>query len=107
MLAITDGNPGESYCFSGAAEKTNLEVVGQICSILDELKPRTNGKKYQDLITFVPDRLGHDRRYAIDDSKAVAKLNFKRQYNFESGIKDTIKWYLTNQDWRDYILEKK
>ncbi len=107
MLAIDAGKPGESYCFGGMAEKTNLEVVGQICSLLDELKPRSNGKKYQELITFVPDRLGHDRRYAIDDTKAVKVLNFKRQYSFQSGIKDTIQWYLSNQDWCNYMMEKK
>ncbi len=107
MLALTKGKAGESYCFGGRAEKTNLEVVSVICDILDELRPRANGKKYHELITFVEDRLGHDRRYAIDDAKAENQLGFKRDYNFEEGIRSTINWYLANQEWCNKVMVKK
>jgi dTDP-glucose 4,6-dehydratase len=107
MLALTKGIKGESYCFGGRSEETNLGVVTIICNILDELKPRINGKKYHELITMVEDRLGHDRRYAIDDTKSENQLGFERDYNFMSGIKSTINWYLNNQEWCEKIMVKK
>lgn len=93
-LALTKGIPGQTYCLGGNAEKNNIEVVETICTVLDELKPRSDGKSYKEQIIFVTDRPGHDRRYAIDDSKAVAQLGFIRQYDFETGIRQTINWYL-------------
>lgn len=99
LLALNKGVPGETYCFGGNAEVANIELVTNLCSILDELKPIPDGSSYSKNITFVTDRAGHDRRYAIDDSKAVKQLGFTRQYNFTSGLKATIKWYLENEAW--------
>lgn len=94
-LALEKGTLGETYCFGGNAEKTNNEVVQIICGIMDDIRPRNNGK-YADLITYVADRAGHDLRYAIDDSKAAAALGFKQEAGFEKHIKQTIEWYLAN-----------
>lgn len=99
FLALEKGNPGETYCFGGNAERTNIDLVTTLCALLDKMEPRINGKSYNELITFVADRLGHDRRYAIDDNKAVAELGFTRNYNFENGLESTIKWYLNNTEW--------
>jgi len=96
-LAISNGKVGETYCFGGNAERHNLQVVQAICNILSEL---TGKQDYEKQIEFVTDRLGHDRRYAIDDDKAVKELGFKRKYDFESGIKETVKWYIENRNWR-------
>lgn len=90
---FTKGKSGETYNIGGNAEKTNLEVVNKICELLDQLKPLTN-KSYKEFITFVKDRPGHDRRYAIDASKLKATLNWVPEHNFEQGILETIKWYL-------------
>jgi len=95
-LALEKGNTGETYCFGGNAEIRNIEVVSKICTILDTVKPKNSGK-YESQIEFVKDRLGHDYRYSIDDSKACSKLGFTRQYNFDSGILATVKWYLENR----------
>ncbi|MBK9039655.1 MAG: dTDP-glucose 4,6-dehydratase [Bdellovibrionales bacterium] len=106
-LALTKGTPGETYCFGGNSERRNIDVVTGICQIMDELKPRANGKSYRDLITFVEDRLGHDWRYAIDDSKAQRELGFNRKFSkFEDGLKETVKWYLDNPEWIQSVLEK-
>ncbi|OFZ18233.1 MAG: dTDP-glucose 4,6-dehydratase [Bdellovibrionales bacterium RBG_16_40_8] len=108
LLALTSGRPGETYCFGGRAERKNIDVVKAICHTLDELHPRESGKKYDELIHFVTDRPGHDWRYAIDDKKAETELGFKRKYkNFEDGLKQTIKWYLTNTNWIEKIKAKK
>lgn len=109
QLALTQGKPGETYCFGGNSERNNLDVVRSICAELDLIKPLAGGGKYESLITFVPDRLGHDRRYAIDDTKAQVELGFKRQYtSFEDGLKATIRWYLDNQAWcRAVTCDKK
>jgi dTDP-glucose 4,6-dehydratase len=106
MLALEKGQLGETYCFGGNAERNNLDVVKTICRLLDEMRPRKDGKSYSTLISFVEDRLGHDRRYAIDDSKAERELNFKRRYQFESGLADTVKWYLENDLWMNAVLSK-
>ncbi len=107
MKALEFGAVGETYCFGGNSERTNLHVVKEICLILDDLKPRKNGEKYEGLINFVKDRPGHDFRYAIDDSKAQAKLGYKRQFStFEVGLKDTVVWYLQNLDWCQSVTSK-
>ena len=90
------GRAGETYNVGGHNEKTNLEIVSEICRIMDEKKPRTDGKKYADLVTFVADRAGHDRRYAIDADKLTNELGWKADENFASGIVKTVAWYLEN-----------
>ncbi|MEK0445413.1 MAG: dTDP-glucose 4,6-dehydratase [Verrucomicrobiota bacterium] len=93
------GRLGETYNVGGNNEKANLEVVHTICAILDELKPRPDGSRYESLIAFVKDRPGHDRRYAIDASKLERELGWKPAETFETGIRKTVAWYLENQDW--------
>ncbi len=96
---LEHGKLGESYNIGGRNEKTNLEVVQTICAILDELQPKTNGKDYAEQITFVADRPGHDMRYAIDNTKIQNELGWQPQETFESGIKKTVQWYLSNEWW--------
>jgi dTDP-glucose 4,6-dehydratase len=96
-LALRKGRPGETYNVGGNAEKTNIEVVKTIYHILDELRPAA--KPYESLISFVADRPGHDRRYAIDASKCTAALGWKPQETFETGIRRTVRWYLDNPEW--------
>ncbi len=105
LLALERGTPGDTYCFGGNAERTNLDVVHGLCDTLDRLKPRATGS-YRDLIAFVTDRPGHDFRYAIDDTLACEKLGFTRSYDFTRGLRNTIEWYLDNQLWVHTILEK-
>ena len=90
---------GETYNIGGWNEKPNLDVVHTICTLLDELSPRSDGKLYKEQITFVTDRPGHDRRYAIDATKIHHELGWKPAESFETGIRKTIQWYLDNQDW--------
>ena len=99
ILAFEQGVIGESYCIGGHNERTNLQVVEDICSILDELKPRKDGESYTKLITYVKDRAGHDYRYAMDPTKIQNELAWAPQENFTSGIKKTVQWYLDNQEW--------
>ncbi|MBE9608434.1 dTDP-glucose 4,6-dehydratase [Chitinilyticum piscinae] len=90
---------GETYNVGGWNEKTNLEVVQTICALLDELRPRQDGRAYAAQISFVADRPGHDRRYAIDAGKLQRELGWKPAETFESGIRKTVQWYLDNHDW--------
>jgi dTDP-glucose 4,6-dehydratase len=94
-LAFHKGVSGETYNIGGRNERTNLQIVDAICSILDAKQPGKNGKSYKEQITFVKDRAGHDKRYAIDASKLEKDLGWKAEENFESGIVKTIEWYLT------------
>jgi dTDP-glucose 4,6-dehydratase len=106
-LALTKGTSGDTYCFGGRSERTNFDVVTLIASELDQQRPRARGK-YSELIQFVKDRPGHDWRYAIDDALAEEKLGFKRAFrNFDDGLKDTVAWYLKNQDWVDKVTRQK
>lgn len=99
-LALEKGKPGSTYCFGGRSERRNIQVVHSICDLLDEMSPRSNGQSHRELITFVPDRLGHDWRYAIDDGKAAEELAYAPKVpHFESGLRDTLHWYLSNKDW--------
>ena len=93
------GLVGETYNVGGWNEKANLDVVNTLCTILDELKPRADGKSYKEQITFVKDRPGHDRRYAIDATKLERELGWKPRETFETGIRKTVEWYLANQPW--------
>lgn len=95
----TEGKVGETYNIGGHNEKTNIEVVKTICKILDDLKPQANAIAYETLITFVKDRPGHDRRYAIDAGKIAKELYWQPKETFETGIRKTIEWYLDNLDW--------
>ena len=106
ILVNEKGVPGETYNVGGHNERTNLEVVKTVCAILDELRPRDAGR-YEDLITYVADRPGHDLRYAIDPSKLMGELGWKPEENFESGIRKTVRWYLDNEWWWKPIHEKK
>jgi dTDP-glucose 4,6-dehydratase len=101
---LKQGKIGETYNVGGRNEKTNLEVVEALCAILDELKPKSNGKSYSDQITFVKDRLGHDKRYAIDASKLERELNWRAQETFETGLRKTVLWYLENAAWMDRVV---
>ncbi|KEY90968.1 dTDP-glucose 4,6-dehydratase 2 [Candidatus Photodesmus blepharus] len=104
---ITEGKVGETYNIGGNNEKTNMEVVESICSLLEKLLPsKPKGvKKYQDLITYVKERPGHDIRYAIDSSKIQRELNWKPRETFDSGIRKTVNWYLCNKTWWRNVLE--
>jgi dTDP-glucose 4,6-dehydratase len=96
---ILNGKVGESYNIGGNNEKTNLEVVNEICAILDRVKPRKSSSSYSDLITFIEDRPGHDFRYAIDASKIINELDWTPSKTFSSGLEKTIKWYIKNEGW--------
>lgn len=110
VKVMTEGKVGETYNIGGHNEKQNLEVVNTICSILDELapikerKPEAKLNSYSDLISYVADRPGHDRRYAIDATKIQKELGWQPQETFESGIRKTIEWYLENKIWCENIL---
>lgn len=97
------GRVGETYCVGGENESTNLSVVEQICSILDSLRPREGGAKYRDLITFVADRPGHDFRYAMDISKIRSELGWQPARDFQTGLAETVRWYLDNPNWIDHV----
>jgi len=97
------GRPGETYNVGGWNEKTNLEVVHTLCDILDDLRPKAQGS-YRDQITFVADRPGHDRRYAVDASKLERELGWKPAETFESGIRKTVSWYLDHQEWVQDVM---
>ncbi len=100
MLAVNKGRPGESYCFGGQNERTNLALVQSICKMLDQKRPRSDGKSYSDQIVHVQDRKGHDWRYAIDFTKAASELGYHPMFKeFESGLEKTIEWYLENSGW--------
>lgn len=107
LLALEKGIPGQTYAFGGDAERNNNQVVAAICNILDELRPLAEGETHHSLITYVQDRPGHDRRYAIDDSKAQKELGFYRRYRFEEGLRATVEWYLDNQTWCQAVQQKK
>ena len=96
---LRNGTIGETYNIGGNNEISNIDIVNTICSILDELKPRSGGKSYNNLITFVTDRPGHDFRYAIDATKIKNKLGWSPKETFASGIRKTIQWYLDNESW--------
>lgn len=102
---LDKGRVGETYNVGGDSERRNLEVVETICRLLDERRPREDGRPRSSQITFVADRPGHDRRYAIDASKLQNELSWRPRHTFEQGIAETVDWYLANQDWVQCILD--
>ena len=97
------GRPGEVYNVGGWNEKPNIEIVKTVCALLDEMRPKEDGQPYSTQITYVKDRPGHDRRYAIDASKIQRELGWKPAETFETGIRKTIAWYLANPDWVAHV----
>ena len=106
-LVMMQGRIGESYNIGGRAERTNLEVVEAICDTLDNKRPLSRGRRYRAQIDFVADRPGHDRRYAIDPSKAERELGWAARESFETGLEKTVDWYLANEWWWRPIREQK
>src|SRR5258708_499023 len=101
LCVLEKGVPGEKYNIGGGNERTNLQIVDRICDIVDQLRP--DGESRRTLKTFVPDRPGHDRRYAIDASKIRRELGWTARHTFESGLRETVKWYLEHRDWCDAV----
>ncbi len=104
---LAAGRLGETYNIGGNHERTNLQIVDTICAALDRLQPRADGASYTTLKTFVADRPGHDRRYAIDSSKVQAELAWRPQETFETGLAKTVAWYLANRAWCDRVSADK
>jgi dTDP-glucose 4,6-dehydratase len=100
---LAKGAPGDTYNIGGRSERTNLQVVHAICDTLDKVAPRTGGTPHASLVTHVKDRPGHDRRYAIDDSKIAGELGWRPQVTFEAGIAQTVRWYLDHADWVESV----
>ena len=96
---LSQGGVGETYNIGGRSEKKNLEIIGDICELLDELRPNDPVVPHRKLVTFVKDRPGHDRRYAMDTRKIERDLKWQPQETFESGIRKTVCWYLEHEDW--------
>lgn len=103
QCVLKGGVPGETYNIGGQSEMTNLDVVSKVCQVLGELAPRNDGGSYEDLIEYVTDRPGHDRRYAVDISKITRELRWVPKQSFNSGIKETVQWYLSNPGWTDRV----
>jgi dTDP-glucose 4,6-dehydratase len=97
------GSPGQTYNIGGWNEKPNIDIVRIICSLLDELRPKADGMSYAQQITHVPDRPGHDRRYAINAHKIKDELGWKPSETFETGIRKTVQWYLDHPKWIENI----
>ena len=104
LTILIKGTVGGVYNVGGNNEKTNLEVVKALCAILDDLRPRADGKLYADQISFVEDRPGHDKRYAIDASKLKDELGWEPRETFESGLRKTVDWYLNNDEWCEIAM---
>lgn len=104
FLALEKGRPGSVYCFGGESEVENIQLVETLCKILDEKRP--SKKAYKNQITFVKDRLGHDRRYAIENAFSRKELGFRPKKNFQDGLLETVVWYLDNQSWCKKVLQK-
>ncbi len=104
LTVLQRGQSGQTYCIGGEAERSNLQLVHMLCSILDELRPRSS--PYSDLITFVKDRPGHDFRYAIDTSKIQQELNWRPATNIDQGLRKTVEWYLANEAWWQSIRQR-
>jgi dTDP-glucose 4,6-dehydratase len=104
MTVLDQGKVGEVYNVGGWNEKENIEIVRQVCDLLDELRPKSDGKSYFMQLKYVSDRPGHDRRYAIDTSKIQRDLGWEPVETFETGIRKTVQWYLSNLDWVEDVI---
>ncbi len=104
-ILLAEGKAGDQYNIGGWNEKTNIDVITTLCSLLDQQMPRHDGLSYAKQITSVTDRPGHDRRYAIDASNIALDLDWKPLHTFESGIQQTLQWYLDNQDWISHVVQ--
>jgi dTDP-glucose 4,6-dehydratase len=110
-LALEKGRPGERYNIGGGGERTNLQVVDALCAALEAELPAASNpalrarsiRSYAELKTFVADRPGHDRRYAIDASKIRAELGWRPRHSFEEGLRETVRWYLANRSWCEAV----
>lgn len=105
LTVLGRAEPGSYFNIGGQAERTNIAVVQEICDVLDQLRPRSTGSSYSDQISFVEDRPGHDRRYAIDSKKIETELGWRPSIEFEEGLRQTVIWYLENDDWWGPIRE--
>ncbi len=103
---LTKGRLGEHYNVGGATEKENIEVIHTLCALLDEMVPDSPHVPHKNLITFVEDRPGHDARYAMDFEKLNAELGWSPDHNFDEGLRETVRWYLDNQEWCESIRER-
>lgn len=103
LLALHKGRPGEKYNIGGGNERTNLQIVDQVCELVDRMKPAATSRRA--LKTFVPDRPGHDRRYAIDASKIQRELGWTPRHTFEDGLEATVRWYLEHRDWCEQVQQ--
>jgi dTDP-glucose 4,6-dehydratase len=101
LMVLAKGRVGEKYNIGGGNERTNLEIVDRICDVLDDLRPAATS--HRSLRAFVPDRPGHDRRYAIDATKIRSELGWKPQHTFETGLRETVRWYLDHRDWCEQV----
>jgi dTDP-glucose 4,6-dehydratase len=102
---VRRGRPGRTYNIGGDSERTNLEVVHALCDILDEIEPRSDGGSRRDLVQFVTDRPGHDLRYAIDADRITSELDWEPSFDFESGLRATVEWYLENAAWCETVMQ--
>ena len=103
MRVLERGRVGEVYNIGGRSELANIELVHQLCGLLDSVRPRPDGNSYADQITFVTDRPGHDRRYAIDISKISSELGWQPEETFETGLEKTVRWYVDNPSWVEHV----
>ena len=108
LEVLRHGRPGEKYNLGGRSERTNLEIVDTLCDLLESERPAAAnpalaGRSYRDLRTFVADRPGHDRRYAIDDAKIRGELGWEPRHDFAAGLRATVRWYLANRSWCEAV----
>lgn len=104
VTVLRKGRPGETYNIGGNSERRNIDVVRGICRLLDEMQPDAAHRPHESLIKFVTDRPGHDARYAIDASKIATELGWRPQHDFESGLRDTVRWFLDNRGWWERVM---